>query len=247
MSVALSLGNFYGIDSAVEFLIIIVSIIIAYYSNKVYNLIRYKQFRFFSFAFLSIAISFIFKILSNLTIVHKMTIQNADFIFVVWHQFEYMELLNFSSFILYKAFYLIGFLVLFFIITRTKDKEKIFLFSYFCIVAIILSIYFNFIFHITLVFILLFLANHFYENHEKIKSTNSLLVFVAFLIILVSHLFFVFSEMHSLFYLIGEILLLISFLCLLVNQIKLKRESKTKNIKSFQNETRRSSTPRSKR
>jgi len=230
MVLALSFGRFYSIDSFVEFLIIIVSIIISYYSHRVYKLINDKNYQFFSFAFLSIAISFVFKILSNLTILNKITLENANFIFVIWHQLEYMQLINFWSFIFYKTFHLIGFLILFFIVTRTKNKEKIFLFIYFCIVAIFLSIYFNFIFHLTTVFILFSLTFHFYENHKKINSTNSLLVFIAFLIMLISHFFFVFSDMSPLFYLTGEILLLIGFLSLLVNQIKLKKENRRRNI-----------------
>ncbi|MEK6859254.1 MAG: hypothetical protein AABX54_00415 [Nanoarchaeota archaeon] len=229
MVFTLSLGDFYGIDSIVEFLIILVSLIIAYQSNKIYNLIKDKTYRFFSFAFLAIAISFVFKILSNLTIMYRMIIEKANFIFVIWHQFQYMQLINFLGFIFYKTFNIIGFLILFFIITKTKDKEKIFLFIYFSIIAIVLSIYFDFIFHITLVWILLFLTSHFYENHKNHRTTNTLLVFIAFLLMLISHSSFIFEAINPWFYLIGEILLLIGFFCLLINQIKLKRQSKDKN------------------
>lgn len=226
MPLALSLGRFYGIDSLVEFLIILVSLIIAYHSNKIYNLIKDKQYRYFSFAFLAIAISFIFKILSNLTIGYRVVIERANFIFVIWYELQYMQLINFLSFIFYKTFHVIGFLMLFFIVTKTRDKEKIFLFIYFSIIAIFLSIYFNFIFHLTLIFILFFLTHHFYENYTRKKSLNTKLVFIAFLLILLGQIFFIFEDAYTLFYLVGEILLLIGFLFLLINQIKLKRKSK---------------------
>lgn len=232
MPLALSLGNFYGIDSVVEFLIILVSLVIAYYSNKIYNLIKDRHYRYFSFAFLAIAISFVFKILSNLTIIHRVVIERANFIFVIWHQFQYMQLINFLSFIFYKTFHLLGFLILFFIVTRTKDKEKIFLFIYLSIIAIFLSIYFDFIFHLTLVFILFSLTHHFYENYNRKKSLNTKLVFIAFLLILLGQIFFIFEDVYILFYFVGEILLLIGFLFLLINQIKLKRESKNQNEKT---------------
>ncbi len=228
----ISLGNFRGIDSLIEFLIVIVSFIISYYSYRVYKIIKENHYLYFSFSFLSVGVSFIFKIFSNLTIVHKIVVENANFVFTLWSQYKYINLINFFSFIFYKSFHLIGFLILFLLITKTEKKENIALFLYLSFITVLSSIFFNFIFHLTLVIILLFLTFYFYENHLKIKSKNSLLVFIAFLIMLTSHLFFIFSDFNSLFYLIGEILLLIGFLCLLLNQINLKGKAKNETKKN---------------
>lgn len=222
MFFSLTLGRFYGIDSLIEFLIIIVSAIISLYSHKIYKILKEQNYRFFSWAFLSIAISFIFKIFSNFTVYQRIRIEGINFVYTVFSQPHYMPIVDFITFTLYKIFYLLGFLILFLILTKTEKKEKIFLFVYLSIVVILFSIYFNFVFHITLVLILLFLTRHFYENHKNHRTTNALLVFIAFLIILVSHLFFIFSEMHSLVYMIGEGLMLIGFSSLLINQIKIK-------------------------
>lgn len=231
MQLALSLGKFYGIDSLVEILIIIVSFIISYYSNKIYRLVKDKNYRLFSFAFLAIAISFIFKILSNLTILHKTNIHVTNFVLVVLTEFEFIEVVNFISLILYKSFYLVGFLILFLILTKTSNKEKIFLFFYLSLITILFSIYFDFVFHITLILILLFLTYNFFINYNKRKSINSFLVFFAFLLLSVDHLFFILEDINLILYLIGEILSLIGFLCLLVNQIKIKNE-KTNTVRS---------------
>jgi hypothetical protein len=230
---SLSLGKFYGIDSLVEFLIIIVSLVISYYSHKVYKLLKDKNYKFFSLAFLFIAISFVFKILSNLTIVNKVIIEKANFVFVIFKEFQYMQLINFLSFIFYKTLNMIGFLFLFFIVTRTEKRENIFLYFYLSIIVIMFSIYdkFNFIFHLTLIFILFSLTIHFYDNHKKIRSKNTLLVFLAFLIILISHVFFSLIDVHPLTYLIGEILLLFGFLFLVINHIIIQRQTKRKSFK----------------
>lgn len=222
----LYLGNFYGIDSFVEFLIIIVSFILSYYSNKIYRLIKNKNYKFFSWAFLLIGISFIFKILSNLTIVHKVTIKKANFIFVLVSELENMQLINFISFIFYKIFYMVGFLILFFILTKDHKKERILFFTYLSFIVVLFSIYFNCIFHITLVLIMIFLVNHFYKNYKKVRTINTFLVLISFIIILVSHVFFIFSEVYSLFYFLGEVFLLIGFLGLLLNQINIKIKQK---------------------
>lgn len=230
MAFMLSLGDFYGFDSLIELLIVIVSFIISFYSHKVYKLIKEDNYRYFSLSFLFIGISFIFKILSDLTVLHKAVIQYYNFVFVVWKQLEFLQQINFFSFILYKIFNLIGFLILFLIVTKTNKKEKVFMFFYMSFITVLFSIYFNFIFNVTLVFILVFLTEHFYQNYRNIKSLNSKLVLIAFVIILISHLFFIFVGIHGFFYLFGEILILFGFLFLLFNHIILNRKVKNYNV-----------------
>jgi hypothetical protein len=231
MFFSLSLGKFYGIDSLIEILIVIVASIISLYSHKIYKIVKEQNYRFFSWAFLLIAISFIFKILSNFTIYQRIKIQGINFVYTVLSQPNYVPILDFISFTLYKIFYLLGFLILFLILTKTENKQKVFLFIYLSILAILFSIYFNFVFHITLVLILVFLTIHFYENHKNHRTTNTFLVFIAFLIILISHLVMIFSDMDHLDYMFAEGLLLIASLSLLINQIKIKlayKNGKTK-------------------
>jgi hypothetical protein len=220
--------RFYGIDSIIELLIIVVAAIISYQSYRIYKLIKENNFKYFSIAFLLIAISFVFKILSNLTIIHQVQITTPNLGTFVFTQLQNLQLFNFFSFIIYKITHLVGFLTLFFIATQTKNKEKIFLFIYLSILVVLFSVYFNFIFDLTLVFILLFLTAYFYKNYKENKSRNAFLVFIGFLAILISHLLFIFSGLHPLFYVIGEGIVIIGFLILLINQFKIKNEQKTK-------------------
>jgi len=221
----LTLGNFYGIDSLFEFLVIIVASIISLYSYKVYRMLKNKNFKYFSIAFLFIAISFIFKILSNLTILHRVEITNLNSVIVITSQFEYMRLIQFASFIIYKTLYLLGALLLFFIATKTKKQNKI-MFVYLSILVIILSIFMNFVFYLTLVFILTFLTSYYYENYKKNKLTNSFLVFLGFFLLSISQLVLIFSGFRPIVELTGDMLMLAGFLVLLINQIKIKRAAK---------------------
>lgn len=236
MFFSLSLGRFYGIDSLIELLIILVACVISLYSHKIYKIIKEHNYRFFSWAFLLIAVSFVFKILSNFTIYQRIKIEGINFVYTVLSQPSYIPIINFVSFTFYKIFYLLGFLILFLLLTKTEKKQNVFLFIYLSILAILFSIYFNFVFHLTIILILIFLTIHFYENHKNHRTTNSLLVFIGFLIILISHIFMVFSDMHSLFYLISEGLMLIAFLSLLVNQIKIKLAFKKLTYKNGKKE-----------
>jgi hypothetical protein len=232
MFFSLSLGKFYGIDSIIEFLIIIVACIISLYSHKIYKIVKEENYKYFSWAFLFIAVSFLFKILSNFTIMDRVKIVGVNFVYTIFAQSRYMPIIDFFSFIFYKTFHLIGFLILFLILTKTNKKDKIALYIYLSIITILFSIYFNFVFHMTLVIILLILTLHFHDNYKEHKNTNTLLVYSAFVIILISHFVFVFSDMNSIFYMVGEGSLLIGFLCLLINHIKIRLYFK-KNNKPF--------------
>ncbi len=221
MFLSLSLGRFYGIDSIIELLIVIVAGIISLYSHKIYKIIKEENYRYFSWAFLFIAISFLFKVLSNFTILSRIAIKQANFIYIITAQSKYMPIIDFFCFTFYKVFLLVGFLLLFLILSKSDKKENIFLFVYLSIIAILFSIYFNFIFFITILLILIFLTVHFYKNHKNHMTINSLLVYLGFILVSISHSLLIFEDVHSLFYIIGEGVLLIGFLCLLINHIKI--------------------------
>lgn len=231
MFLSLSLGRFYGIDSLIELLIIIVAGIISLYSHKIYKIVKEENYRYFSWAFLSIAISYFFKILSNFTIINRMTVEKANFIYIFTTPSKYMPIIDFFSFTFYKIFLLIGFLMMFLVLTKSEKKENVFLFVYLSIIAILFSIYFNFIFFMTVLLILILLTVHFYHNYKNHRTIYSLLVYLGFAIVAVCHLLFIFSDVHSLFYIIGEGLLLIGFMCLLINHIKIKLYFKENSAK----------------
>ncbi len=234
MPLVISLGSFYGIDSIVDLAILLVAVLVSYQSHRIYKLINEKNYRYFSWAFLSIAVAFFFKIISNLTIVHQVIITNPNFVAVITHELQEMQVINFISLICYKAFLLIGFLTLFLLITKTNKKEDILLLVYFSLIAVLFSIYFNFIFHLTLIIILATLTAYFYANNKKVASRNSYFVFAAFVFILASSIINLFYGLHPLVYFVGEILIFIGFFILLLNHIKIKNGKKKNEIRSNQ-------------
>ncbi len=234
MVLNLSLGSFYGIDSALDLLIALVAFLIAYQSNKVYKLIREKNYQFFSWAFLSIGIAFIAKIFANLTITHKVVFQQANFIISITRELQEMQLINFFGFILYKIFLLIGFLILFLIVTKTNKKEDVILYSYFAVITVLFSIYFNFVFHLALIIILTALTIHFYNNYKKSNSSRGFKVYLAFLFILISHAVDLFYGLHIFVYLVGEILVFIGFIILLVNHTRVKNDKEKNKVRGNQ-------------
>lgn len=228
MALNISLGSFYGIDSLLDFMIVLVAILIAYQSRRVYKLVNEKNYQRFSFAFLSIAIAFIVKIIANLTIVYETRIEHVNFVVFVTHELQEMQIINLLGFTFYKIFLLIGFLILFLITTKTDKKEDIILFAYFAAISVLFSLYFNFIFHLTIIIILISLTTHFYNNYKKTKLRSSYKVYIAFLFILTSHVIDLFYGIHPFIYLLGEIFVFVGFLTLLINHTKIKN-GKEKN------------------
>ncbi len=229
MAISLSLGNFYGIDSLIDTLIVIVSFMIFSQSKRIYNLIKDKNFNYFSKAFLLVAIAYIFKVFYNLTWVYHIKIVQANLVQVFYEQLEVFQYLHLFSFILYKIFLIGGFLTLFLIFTKEFKKEQIILVSYLALIVIFCSILFNFIFYLTLVLVLFFITTYFYENYKKSKSKNSMLVFISFLIILFSNIVGIFYEFNPFIYLLQEVLLFFGFVILWINHFVFK----TKNEKTY--------------
>lgn len=225
MLISLSEIRFYGIDSVMDFLIFLVAILITYQSHNIYNLLKEKNYKFFSWAFLFISFAFLFKIIINFTFFHQVAILQTYFInSALLEHLESLDLVNFFSTIFYRIFLLTGFLILFLIFTKTKRKENIILFIYMSIIVVLFSVYFSFVFHLTLFLLILFLTVYFYRNHQRIKSKNSLIVFYSFFIILTAIFIGFFSTLHPLFYLTYEIILFAGFFVLLINHINLKDE-----------------------
>ena len=224
MPISLSAIRFYGIDSVIDFLIFLVAILITYQSYNIYSLLKEKNYKFFSWAFLSISIAFLFKIIVNFTFFYQIQVLQTYFInSALLEHLEFLDLVNFFSVIFYRIFLLTGFLILFLIFTKTEEKEKVILFIYLSIITVLFSIYFSFVFHLTLFLLILFLTIYFYRNYKRIRSRNSLIVFYSFLMILTANFIGFFSSLHRFFYLAYEIIIFILFCFLLINDLHLKK------------------------
>lgn len=221
MGIAPSFDYSYGLASLIDFFVLLVSSIVAFQSYKIFKLVREKKYKLFTIAFSSMALAQLFKILSNITIFYRAVIQRQNFVMVLFRELSYMQLANFISFILYKTFVLVGFLLLFLIVVKTKNKSEAILLAYLSLMIIIFSIYYNLVFHLTIAVILLTLVMHFYQNYKKIGTKNSQFVFSAFVLIFFGAIIAIFTEVYPISHLIGEVFLLLGFIVLFVNQLSI--------------------------
>ena len=226
MVLEFSLGRFYGIDSLLDFAIVVVAFMVSYQGRRVYKILNDRNYKLFSYSFFCIGVAFLLKILVNLTIVHKVIITNPNFVSVIVREVSGTKLINFFSFILYKSFFISGLLILFLIFMKNYKRSDVVLFGYLSVLTILLSIYFNFVFHLTLVVLLINIASYFYENYTKNKSKQSLISFVAFVFILAGNLVDIFYSFSAFIYLFGELLIFAGFVVLFFNHVGIKNEQK---------------------
>jgi hypothetical protein len=213
---------FHGIDSIFEIVSIIVALLIAIYAYKVYRFSKENKYKFFSFAFLLIALAYMFKILTNFSIykqrIVEKTIGNLTFTFLTVQKTELFLVLGY---LLFHFFMIIGLIGIYLVIDKQAkeqaNKKTIVLLTYLAFLSAILSHFYFIIFHITSILLLFLITLIFYRNCCKKATKAGKLVAASFFIILISHIFFTMVLFNLDYYVLGEITQLIGFIILLIS------------------------------
>lgn len=210
---------FYGFDSIIELIAIIVCILLVYYSYKCFKLTKENKYLYFSTAFLSLTFAFIAKIIGTLAI-YKPTITRSALGSSIHQTFTSLTPydINALAFIPYIFFTLLGFVMLFLIISRLtwKNQRVIALLLYFVFLATWISIVHYQLFYLTSFVLLLLITYSYYRNYEEVKSEKARFVVIAFGILLVSQAFFVFAIYLEIIYVLAELIQLLGFVYLLI-------------------------------
>ena len=210
---------FYGFDSIIELIAIIVSVLLVYYSYKCFKLTKENKYLYFSTAFLSLTVAFIAKILGTLTI-YRPTITRTTLGSTIHQTFTSMTpySINAIAFIVFIFFTLLGFMILFLIISRLRwnNQRVIALLLYFVFLATWISVIHYQLFYLTTFVLLLLVTYSYYKNYLEIRSEKARFVAIAFGILLISQAFFIFVIYSEIIYVLAELLQLMAFIYLLI-------------------------------
>jgi hypothetical protein len=228
---------FYGFDSIIELIAVVICLLLLYYSYRCYKLTSEKRFFYFSTAFLSLTLAFFSRILGTLLIyMPKIPISDVGAVVQkVTFNLISVSLLSAMSFLSYVFFMILGFMALFLIVSKLtwKDKRVLAMLFYLVLISSFLGgIHYQFFYATT--FVMLALISYSYiMNYRAIKSKNSRLVSIAFCILLVSHFLFIFVIYSRTLYVIAEVLQLLGFLFLLIPFVfvRIKKPKKYKLVK----------------
>jgi len=216
---------FHGWDIVIESISIIVALLIALYSWRIYKLHKENKFGYFSFAFVLIAIGLLVKILTG-GILYFTPVRDAALDVLrplAGQHLQFSDLLYRSGFLFQMAAMLGAWLLIFFLsqkprarLTKFYEVSQIALFIYFILLISFVANFRYFVFYLTSSVILGLIVLNYYKNYLNTnKNYNAYLVMVSFLLILIGNIFFVFVFLSSQLYVIGELFLLAGFLMLL--------------------------------
>ncbi|MBU90041.1 hypothetical protein CMO94_00750 [Candidatus Woesearchaeota archaeon] len=210
---------FYGFDSIIELIAVIISVLLVYYSYKCFKLTKENKYLYFSTAFLSLTFAFIAKIIGTLAI-YKPEITRTALGSSIHQTFTGLtpSYINALTFIPYIFFTLLGFMILFLIISRLtwKNQRVVALLIYFLFLAIWISVIHYQLFYLTSFVLLLLITYSYYGNYRAVKSENARFVLIAFGILLVAQAFFIFIVYSRIIYVLAELLQLLGFVYLLI-------------------------------
>ena len=210
---------FYGFDSIIELIAAIVSVLLIYYSYKCFKLTKENKYLYFSAAFLSLTLGFVAKIIATLAI-YRPTIRRSVIGSSIHQAFSELtpSYINSIAFTAHIFFMLLGFMVLFLIISRLtwKNQRVVALLVYFVFLATWISFIHCQMLYLTSFALLLLITYSYYMNYREIKNRKAGFVVVAFGILLVSQAFFVFAVYSGIIYVLAELLQLLGFVYLLI-------------------------------
>jgi len=207
---------------------LLIALLIAGYSWKVYRMSKENRFGYFSFAFILVSLAFAFNIITQGLIYFTplrgiATSILAPVVGMASDGINYSSLFYRTGFFFYMVTMLGAWLLIFFVsqkrggrLKKYYEVSQIVLFIYLVVLISFVSNFKYFVFYLTSAVILGMTVLNYYKNFLNTnKNTNAFLVMISFLFLLFGNIFFVFVFMFESFYVLGEVFLLLGFLILL--------------------------------
>lgn len=203
---------FFGYDVALELMFAVVTLVVSLFAFRIYRATNDNQIKLFGTAFSLISVSYFIQSIFNFMIVSTLNENVCSFL-----KIESMEFFDSLGIYFHVLFMTIGLVLLTYMTFKSKKPKILFLLLAISLIAIFLgsNLLYNF-FLISSIF-LSFLSLHFMSNYLKNKQVKTLLIAIAFLLLLFGSLHFILSVDHSLFYALGHILELLAYILIFTN------------------------------
>ncbi len=225
---------FNGWDIIFDTVSLIVAILIAAYSWRVYRLRKENKFAYFSLAFVLVALGLLAKSFTS-SVLYFLPVRDTVLEVLkpaVGPRLSYSGLYYRAAFFLQMVLMLGAWLLIFFISQKSRDRlhkfhevAQIALFVYLILLISIVSNFRYFVFYLTSAVLLGLIVLNYYKNYLNTgQNRNAYLVMLSFLFILIGNIFFVFVFLLPGIYVLGEALVLFGFLLLLYTYNKVTRK-----------------------
>lgn len=224
---------FNGLDIVFEGIGLIIALLIAAYSWKVYKFSHENRHAYFSFAFLLIGLSLMIKMFTFGVLYFQPLRDNVLMVLspAVGPGLEFADLFYRAAFFAQMVLMLGAWLLIFFISQKARDRLRKFyetsqigLFVYLILLISFVSNFKYFVFYLTATVIVGITVLNYYKNYLNSGNEKAKLVMISFFLILISQIFFIFVFLFDSFYVLGEVFLLAGFLLLLYTYRSITRK-----------------------
>jgi len=221
---------FYGKDIIIDIVSIIVLSWISYFGIKFYQMDKRKRnYLFLSISFGFLAVSFLFKILTNFTVYYPAVVtNNLGFIVYTYKALKPSNLLYFGGFIVYRLLTLIGLYLLYSIYHSKQTISTRIIIIYLIFVSTVFTQSAYYISHITAFILLGMITYQYYRNYIDSRHRPVLLLTASFLIMAVSQIISLFIKSSKLFYVAAEFIQLLGYILLLITFVWVLKHGQTK-------------------
>ncbi|MBI4147179.1 hypothetical protein HY494_00850 [Candidatus Woesearchaeota archaeon] len=215
---------FNGFDLLFDSIGLVVAMLIAAYSWRVYKFNQENRFAYFSLAFLLVSLSLAFKIFTSGVLYYFPVRETVAQVIgsAAGPRLRYSALFYRAGFFFQMASMLGAWLVIFFVsqksrarLTKFYELSQIGLFVYLLLLISVISNFKYEVFYLTCSVLLSLIVLNYYKNYLTTEKKSVFKVMTAFLFILAGNIFSVFVFLRNGSYVVGEVLILIGFLILL--------------------------------
>jgi len=217
-------GWFNGFDLLFDSIGLVVALLIAAYSWRIYSFNKENKFIYFSLAFLLVSVSLAFKIFTSGVLYYFPVRETVAQVLgpVAGSRLKYSALFYRAGFFFQMACMLLAWLMIFLVsqksrarLTKFYEVTQIGLFMYLLLVVSVISNFDYKIFYLTSSVLLSLIVLNYYKNFITTRKKSALKVMAGFLFILAGNLISIFLFLQNGYYVAGQVLTLLGFLILL--------------------------------
>ncbi len=209
---------FFGIDNLLDLFSVITTLLISFYSFRLYKFSRKRSYLSFSISFFIITLAFLAKIVTNAILYSPAITQWIhDCCAITRSIMGQSNILFILGQLAFRFLFLLGFFSVYWVLSKSKERNK-FPFIIYLLAAVTLgSAYSYMLFGLTGIVILTYIVHYYQLTYRKNRKTATLLTLSSFVLILLSQLVFIFLFVDLRLYVVSEIIQLAGYLLLLYN------------------------------
>lgn len=207
---------FYGIDTFFDIFCLLTTLLISFYSYRVYKFSKKINYKWFSLSLLLISLGFVSKIFTNLTIYFPV-LMNVTFgsFTITYSIMRHSDILSILGHLAHRFLMLTGFFGIYWLISKSKEKNKIPLILFLLFATTILSAYAYPAFSMTMIILLSHIVYYYTINYKKNRNRKTALILWGFILLLLSQILFIFLFLDLSVYVASEIVQSIGYILLL--------------------------------